>query len=168
MARRHMRGLNLVEVVVTLAVASILTASAVPTFAEMMRRARTNSVVADLRSDLLFARSEAAKRNQGVIACAASVTAGTCAGGTDWAGGWLVCTDANNDLACDPSSDLAPNPLRVHPAIPGTLTLTAPANPIRFNGTGESAAVSAFTVKGTWTGATARTIRVEPSGLVRG
>jgi len=160
-------GFKLIELVMTLAVVGIITATALPSFSEQMRRSRTRSVMADLRADLVYARSESTKRNQGVIACPASSTGTSCSAGTNWANGWIVCTDADNDLACDPSTDLAPNPLRVHTAIPATLTLTGPAAPVRFNGNGETAAASAFTLKGTWDGAAPRSIRVEPSGLVR-
>jgi len=163
-----MRGFKMVELVISLAVVAIIASSALPSFSEQIRRSRTTAISSDLRGDLVYARSEATKRNLGVIACPASATSGGCAAGTDWSMGWIVCTDADNNLSCDPSTDEAPNPMRVRGAIPATHALTGPGAPIRFNGRGETAALQSFTLRGTWTGATPTTVRVEPSGLVRG
>lgn len=57
------RGLTLVELVATMAIAGILLALAVPGFSRLMERKRLEAATEVLVSDLRRARSESAKRN---------------------------------------------------------------------------------------------------------
>lgn len=85
--RETSRGFTLVEMMVTIAVLSILLAIAVPDFRQMLASERVRSANSDMFSALLLARSEAIKRNGNVKLVPAS--------NTSWAGGWTVQAGGN-------------------------------------------------------------------------
>lgn len=85
-SRRNDAGFTMVEMVVTLLVASILAAIAAPSFNRIVMNSRLAAQTNDLVSAIQFARSEAIKRNAGLRFCrAATRTANTC---TTAAGNW--------------------------------------------------------------------------------
>lgn len=91
------RGFTLVEIMITLAVAAILAAMAVPAMQQVMAARATDSAAEDLVASLRLARSEALKRGYPVSVCA-SVDGASCAGSNvQWKAGWLVFTDDNRD-----------------------------------------------------------------------
>jgi type IV fimbrial biogenesis protein FimT len=77
------RGFTLVELMVTVAVLIILITAGVPSFTDLVQNQRVKTAVSDLHSTLVFARSEAIKRN-------AEVTVNR--NGASWSGGWNVQT----------------------------------------------------------------------------
>jgi type IV fimbrial biogenesis protein FimT len=77
-------GFTLVELLVTIFVAAILTAIAVPSFQHTIRSNRADTLANQLIATLSMARSEAVKLGQSVTVMAVS-------GSTDWGtGGWCV------------------------------------------------------------------------------
>ena len=84
------RGFTLIELMVGLAVMSILLLVAVPSFSNLLAEQRLRQVSQELRSTLALARSEAVKRNQSVIVLPRS---------GDWSQGWCLESDAS-DAAC--------------------------------------------------------------------
>jgi type IV fimbrial biogenesis protein FimT len=80
--RRHEVGFTLVELMVTLTVAVILMAVAVPSMKSFTETQKVKTVASDLTTALLLARSEAVKRNGSVVL--APPVAG------EWLGGWSV------------------------------------------------------------------------------
>lgn len=81
-------GFTLIELVVTMAIAIILVAVAVPSFRLVTQNSRMTTQVNDLISDMNFARSEAIKRRAPVSICTSSDGA-TCSGG-NWKDGRIV------------------------------------------------------------------------------
>ena len=92
---RHWRsssaGFTLVELIVTIAVAAILTAISVPAFRSFLLNDRSVSQATSLLLSLNLARSEAIKQDlaSGVTVCP-STDGATCNGGANWAQGWIV------------------------------------------------------------------------------
>lgn len=87
----------MVEMVITLLLASILAALAAPSFSRMIMNSRLASQTNDLVSAIQIARSEAIKRNAGLLFCrAASATATDCAGTRDPWEHWIVRTVAGS------------------------------------------------------------------------
>ncbi len=76
------RGFTLVELMVTLVVAAILLALAIPSFSAMLRKNRAATDISALTTTIAYARSEAVARNTGV--CVSVPTDGT------WKDGWEV------------------------------------------------------------------------------
>lgn len=90
------RGFTLVELLVALAVGSILLAIAVPGYAFMVNANRLAAVTNDLVTALHLARSEAIKRGTRVTVCKtgdAMAVSPACSTTANWQDGWLVFVD---------------------------------------------------------------------------
>lgn len=82
------RGFTLVELLITIAIMSILLMAAIPNFTEAMLSSKLNGYATSLVSSARLARSEAVKRNATVRLCV-STDGSTCATGL-WSQGWIV------------------------------------------------------------------------------
>jgi type IV fimbrial biogenesis protein FimT len=105
-APRSARGFTMIELIVTMSVAAILAAIAVPSFVAMAQSQRRVAERTDMVLALNYARSEAVKQNSPT---GVSVTAN---GG--WANGWSVCCTStgasiNTLPAIDSRSTLSAN-----------------------------------------------------------
>jgi type IV fimbrial biogenesis protein FimT len=87
---RKLRGVTLIELLVTLVVLSILLTVAVPGFQSFIRSNRLTSAANEMASALNLARSEAIRRGKTVTLCQSSASASPSCDGTSWADGWLV------------------------------------------------------------------------------
>lgn len=105
MRLRHANGFTLIELIVTLAVASILIGFGVPSFANLIASGRQSDTYNELVSSLNLARSEAVKRAGTVTVCAFA-TETTCGTSDDWSKGWLVFEDLDADGTIDSGEEL--------------------------------------------------------------
>lgn len=103
-AIRSMSGFTLVELLVTLAVITIVLTVAAPGFADLMRRNEASTLVNDFVYALRLARSESVTEGMPTAVCASSNMA-SCAGNNDWETGWLVFQDPNGDGDCTNAGD---------------------------------------------------------------
>lgn len=99
-ARSAMRGFTLLELMVVLAIAAILMAVAVPSFALLIQKNRLATQTNAFIGDLQFARAEAIKQGQTVTVCASS-DGSSCLGTTTWNTGWIVFADPDNSKTRD-------------------------------------------------------------------
>ena len=77
-------GFTLIELIITITIFGILLAIAIPNLTSLVRNQRIKAATGDVYATLIFARSEAIKRNADVSVCQAS-------GLPDgWAGGWSI------------------------------------------------------------------------------
>lgn len=81
-------GFTVIELIIAVAVVSILTAVAIPQFSNLASRTRLDSTVSDFSHSLALARSKAAYRNSKVAVIPAGAT---------WNSGWTVYEDINSD-----------------------------------------------------------------------
>lgn len=105
-------GFTLLELVITMVVAIVLTLIAAPTFQQWQARQTMNAAVHALQQDLLAARSQAIALGAHVVACPGAPGLG-CREDSDWSEGWLVFHDMDTDRELDPTETL----IRSSPAL---------------------------------------------------
>lgn len=88
-------GFTLIELMVALAVLSILLMVAVPAFDLVRNASRLSAGANDVLAGIQLARAEAIRRNVRVVFCQ-SADGATCANSAAWTG-WLVAADQNRD-----------------------------------------------------------------------
>jgi type IV fimbrial biogenesis protein FimT len=93
-------GFTLIELMVVVAVASVLMSLAAPAMSRITNAMRVTTGVNSLHSSLLLARSEASKRNARVVVCK-SASGQACITTGGWDQGWIVFHDANNNAGLD-------------------------------------------------------------------
>lgn len=89
---RHQRGFSLIELMVTILVAAILLAIAVPSFRDVIHRNEVSSASNELLASMSYARTEAITRGQLVSMCPSSDSASCTATGQAFDPGWIVYT----------------------------------------------------------------------------
>ncbi len=94
------RGMTLLELMMALTVVAILVAIAVPSFQQVTASSRTASAINDFITAVTLARSEALRRATPTRVCA-SANLADCSGAPDWATGWVVFVDIDNDGVVD-------------------------------------------------------------------
>jgi type IV fimbrial biogenesis protein FimT len=94
---KHNAGFTLVEMVITLAVVSILLAAAVPSVSAFIKNNRISSQMNSIITDLHFARSTAVSSGATIIICRSADPAASnpsCGGKQQvWTGGYLIFAD---------------------------------------------------------------------------
>lgn len=116
-------GFTLVELLVTLTIAALFVAIAVPSYRTLWGRSLVASRSAALLADLKFARSEAITRGLPVSACPSANGAGC---GDGWHHGWIVFVDLDDDG--DRDANRGESVLRVHRASVGKISIRGNRN----------------------------------------
>lgn len=144
--QRTQRGLTLVELITTVAIASLLLGLGAPAFKQLLAAQRMRAASYGLMSDLVLARSEAVKRG-------AQVQLAPAAAG--WASGWAVQAVGGAE------------PLARRNSLGGVVVTTAPAS-VTFDLNGRIAGTDATVRIGLSDGGTRRRcISLDPSGRPR-
>ncbi len=115
------RGFTLIELVITLTIATVLVALAAPGLKNLVSDSRLVSQVNDLTADINVTKNEAIKRNTTGGVCP-TVNGTSCASGGNWANGWfvyIVCP--TNDSSCASGAIV---PIKRHEALTGGITLS--------------------------------------------
>jgi type IV fimbrial biogenesis protein FimT len=95
--RRAVSAYTLVEFLTTMAIASLLLGTGIPTLIEMRHSHNLRTASTSLFHSAMLARSEAVKRNRPVLVRARDA---------DWSRGWIVFADLNNNAQRDPDEPL--------------------------------------------------------------
>jgi len=125
----HALGFTMIELLMTIAIAGILTALAVPSFRFITNSNRIASEVNGLLGDLQLARAQAIRDGRNVTVCQ-STDGANCTNLNDWRGGWIVFSDPTNVGVWDAGEIY----VRKQKAFSGTDAFVASNNlPITFN-----------------------------------
>lgn len=102
MGRADISGFTLIELMVSIAVAAILLALAVPSFNDALLGSKLTGYANNMVGSAILARGEAIKRNAIVSVCASS-NSSTCASSGGWEQGWIVACTTSDNVNCDPA-----------------------------------------------------------------
>lgn len=143
------RAFTVIELLVVIAIVAILASLAGPSFRDFIIQQRIRTAAYDLTADLIFARSEAVKRNVDVTVTKA-VASGT------WADGWTI-KDATDTL------------LREHGIVPATVTITMASGALSYSRNGRASPAASFVIDdaGGSAAIAARYVCVDQSGRPR-
>ncbi len=131
------QGFTLIELMVTIAIAAILLAVAVPSFQDSIRRNRVATVAGNLVSALDNARAEAIRRAVPVYLCPS--TSGTDCTATAWHDGWI--------MYFEPTAGTK-TVLQVGNAVSAvSVSLTVGASPVQYTSRGMLSAAVTFQVQ---------------------
>jgi type IV fimbrial biogenesis protein FimT len=104
-----MRGFTMLELIITIAIAAILLALAVPSFTSFLNANQVTTQANELLATFQVARMESIKRSARVVVCAtgdANAATPSCANSSTWAvsaqsnDGWISFVDANASECC--------------------------------------------------------------------
>jgi len=125
-------GFTLIELMVTIAIASIVATIGIPSFNSTITSSRLTTRTNDFVAALHFARSEAVKRNQNVVVNKT---------GAQWQDGWQVFVDVDNSNAFNAGDEQ----LKVYGALSNAFTLNDEGDGyISYNSTGATGAETQF------------------------
>ena len=157
-------GFTLLELIITVALISIVMAIAVPSMTSFTQNDRLTTNINTLIGHLAYARSEAVKRSQQVSICSSN-NATTCTGG-NWQDGWIVYIDADGDNSFTAGEEV----LRAQQALEGANTLTTAIGTqvtYDYRGFVNAASVGNFQLCDGRSGPHGKTIRISTTGRVR-
>jgi type IV fimbrial biogenesis protein FimT len=127
MTKTH--GFTLVELLVTLAVASILLTVGVPSMRDMIRNNQLTATTNLFVSSLNIARSEAIKQGRNANVCVSDTPVQNSCSGTDWGLGWLVWVDINQNGVLDYPAEV----IRTVQPLPGSVEFTSVQNSFQID-----------------------------------
>ena len=158
------RGFTLLELLMTLAIATALVVAGVPAYRTFIQNLELRSATERLASDLYYARHAAVNQGERVAVCPGVPDRG-CSGSPAWEDGWLVFNDENGDRRWQPGEPV----LRVSPLLRGIRARGSASRPeISFfaNGTapGSNATIRLCDGRGARFG---RQVRVSLTGRIR-
>ncbi|MFA7096022.1 MAG: GspH/FimT family pseudopilin [Gammaproteobacteria bacterium] len=157
-------GFTLIEMIITLTVAAIVLAMAVPGFSNLIRTNRVAAQTNELVSALNLARSEAVTRSMNVSVCT-SDTGNDCTN-TNWEEGWIVFTDAGTAGTVDGADQV----LKVFQAV-NSIAITgsgfANANYLQYRATGRADSSGTFTICPDRSGVRGRKVNVSTTGRIK-
>lgn len=102
------RGFTFLELLVTIAIAAILVAVALPSFRGTIQRHRLRSAADNLQAAIDYARAEAVLRASYVSLCASADSA-TCSGAATYETGWIVYAHPVATTAATDTYDATPS-----------------------------------------------------------
>lgn len=125
---RRTHGFSLIELMVVIAIAAIISGLAAPSFSRMLNANRIQTTASALQSDMSYARTESVKRGTWVAICPSSNANSanpTCDTTNAWQNGWIVFADAAGNGVYGTGDTL----LKVRDKLPGSNTIVASPAP---------------------------------------
>ena len=166
-------GFTLIEMLITVSVASLLLAIAVPSFESLISQSSLMSSTDDLTSSIRVARSEAIKRGERSAICPSArplESSPSCDRSVSWAAGWIVFIDGNENGARDTSEEVIVQMGKRPPALSmeidsilgDSLVFSVAGHSIGVNGTPRSGSIRL-----SYQNAEERSVTLQANGRVR-
>jgi type IV fimbrial biogenesis protein FimT len=156
-------GFTLLELLITVALISIVTAIAIPSMTTFNQNDRLTTNINTLIGHLAYARSEAVKRSQRVSLCISNNT--TACTGSSWTEGWIVYIDTDASSTLTSGDEI----LRAQQPLENANTLTTPdfGTQLSYDYRGFSTSTGSFLLCDGRTGPHGKTITITTTGRVR-
>ena len=153
------RGFTLAELMMTLAVATILVTVGMPSMQDLIRNNRLTAATNLFVSSLNIARSEAIKQGRNATVCV-SDTQNSCSG-SNWRLGWLAWVDSDQDGNLDFPGEV----LRAVEPLANSIQITSAQNSFRIDSQGNvDNPNSTLAVCDNRSGETGRLLRIMATG----
>jgi len=130
------KGFTLIELVVTISVAAILTSIAIPGFSTMLNNNKMATTGNEILAGLNFTRSTAITQGSPATLCKSNAQSTDCDNSANWQDGWIVFNDKNNNGSVDALNDEIV--LMVHQGKGNGLNISYGHNKIVYNNEGFS------------------------------
>ena len=104
-------GYTLIELLITLAVFSVLALNVFPSFSALLAQERSVVLTNTLAGALAYARTESVTKQMTILTCQSN-NGSECNRSENWHNGWIIFTDTNNNKQREPEETL----LRVYPS----------------------------------------------------
>ncbi len=101
LAKSKEQGFTLIELMISIAMLAVLLGLAAPSYRTFVTSNRLTAQANELVADLSLARNEAASRSRNVQVCIAASSTSCAGSGSDWAAGWIVWVDNNNNSSLE-------------------------------------------------------------------
>ena len=162
-ASRH-SGFTLVELMIILAVASILVTVGIPSYMNMTASNRVTTASNNLVMALNLARSEAVRSSTNSILCKINAAGNGCDNASTWDQGWFLYSDTNGDDAFDAADRI----IRVQSALTPDLNFNFfTGNFIRFTPSGRTNQNGRFCFENSYDGDNSRAVIITQAGRFR-
>ena len=117
-APRCARGVSLLELAVTIAIAVICATLAIPAYHHLLRENRSDTAIHLLTSLFASARATAVTYNRITTVCPTDGVSAWCREDGNWSRGWMMFTDTDGDRQPDAAEDvLRLQPFPIHPSL---------------------------------------------------
>jgi type IV fimbrial biogenesis protein FimT len=137
-------GFTVTELMVVTAIVAILLGLGVPSFRYITNSYRMSAEVNGLLGDLMYARAEAIREGQTVTVCISN-NGTSCAGaGGNWANGWIVFSDPNNNKIVDAGETVLRTQAAFTGAVRDTFNASGNLNAITYNREGFATTAAGF------------------------
>ncbi|KGJ88150.1 GspH/FimT family pseudopilin [Thalassotalea sp. ND16A] len=111
----HIEGFSLIEVLITIAIAGILSSVALPAMFDMIKSSQMSTQANDIHRAFVIARSEAIKRGVAVTVCTINTAQDNCSNKSGWENGWII-REVDTVAGVDPI-------ISIHYALPDNYTI---------------------------------------------
>ena len=118
---KNNHGFTLIELIVTLAVVSILLLTGIPMLNQMTTNNRLVTQINSIAGSLAVARSESIKRGSSITLCGS--TDGATCNSSSWESGWIVFSDADNNAVLSSTAGTSESMLKIVGQFSGGSTL---------------------------------------------
>ncbi len=162
-AAKHVRGFTLIEIMIVLAIAVIITTVGVPSVMGTIASNRVSTAGNNLVTALNLAKSEAIRTNRSTVLCKSS-DGKKCTDSAAWAEGWILFYDLNTNEQVDDGERI----IRIQGAPHESLNFTFKTGDfIRFRPNGRNNRNGRFCFRNSFDEARSKAVEITPVGRIR-